>query len=90
VKVTTLEVADEVGTNAAVTPVGSPEAANVTLPVKPFSSVTAIVLVMVPGRATVRDAGEAARVKLGVPVTVSVIEAATGVSVPEVPVMVIG
>jgi hypothetical protein len=43
--VTTLDVADDVGLNAAVTPVGMPVAANVTLPVKGLTSVTVIVSV---------------------------------------------
>lgn len=76
--------------NAAVTPVGSPDAASATLPVKPLSSVTVMVLVPVLPKATVRSPGEAERVKPGIAVTVSVMDVVTGVSVPEVPVMVIG
>jgi hypothetical protein len=48
--------------NAAVTPVGSPDAARVTLPVKPFNGVTVIVLVPVPPCMTVTAPGEAASV----------------------------
>jgi len=90
VNVITLVAVAGLVANDAVTPVGNPDAARVTLPVNPFSSVTATVLVPVLPGAIVRVAGEAARVKLGVPVTVSVMEVVTGVSVPEVPVMVIG
>jgi len=87
--ITLVDVAGLVA-NAAVTPVGNPDAARVTLPVNPFSSVTAMVLVPVLPGATVTVEGDAASVKLGFPVTVSVMEVVTGVSVPEVPVMVIG
>jgi hypothetical protein len=45
VSVRTLEVVEDVGLNAAVTPVGCPVAANVTLPVKGLTSVTVIVSV---------------------------------------------
>jgi hypothetical protein len=89
VNVITLVAVAGLVANDAVTPVGNPDAARVTLPVNPFSSVTATVLVPVLPGAIVRVAGEAARVKLGVPVTVSVMEV-VALSVPEVPVMVIG
>ena len=46
VSVRTLEVADEVGLNDAVTPLGSPVALNATLPVNP--PVSATVMVSVP------------------------------------------
>jgi hypothetical protein len=45
VNVTTLEVVEDVGLNAAVTPVGMPDAANDTLPVKGLTSATVIVSV---------------------------------------------
>jgi hypothetical protein len=90
VSVSTLEVADEVGLNAAVTPVGMPVAAKATLPVNPPWSVTVTVLDPVPPGITLMVAGEAERVKPSGPVTVSVMSVVTGVSVPEVPVMVIG
>ena len=45
VSVSTLLVVDEVGLNAAVTPVGSPDAAKLTVPVNPFAGTTVIVLV---------------------------------------------
>lgn len=46
---------------ATVTPLGSPDAANVTLPMNPPSSVTAMVLVPVPPGAIVSVAGVAER-----------------------------
>lgn len=58
--VTTLEVADEVGLNEAVTPVGMPVAANETLPVNGLTSVTVIVSVPLAPRATVRVEAEGA------------------------------
>jgi len=45
VKVTTLVPVAGFVPNAAVTPLGRPEAASVTLPVNPFTSVTVIVSV---------------------------------------------
>ena len=87
---TTLEVVDEAGLNAAVTPVGMPKAVKATLPANGLTSVTVMVSVPLAPGATVRLAGEAERLKLPRPVTVSVIVVVTGVSVPEVPVTVIG
>src|SRR5271163_3777770 len=52
--------------NAAVTPLGRPDAARVTLPVNPPTSVTVIVLVPVPPWVMVRLLGESESVKLGV------------------------
>src|SRR5580658_114676 len=52
--------------NAAVTPLGRPDAARVTLPVNPFRSVTVIVLVPLPPCVIVRLPGESDKVKLGV------------------------
>src|ERR1700684_3903332 len=52
--------------NAAVTPVGRPDAAKVTLPVNPPTSVTVIVLVPLPPCVIVRLLGESDSVKLGV------------------------
>jgi hypothetical protein len=89
VNVITLVAVAGLVANAAVTPVGNPDAARVTLPVNPFSSVTAMVLVPALPGATVTVEGEAASVKLGVPVTVSVM-VVEAVSVPEVQVTVIG
>lgn len=88
-RVTTLEVVDEAGLNEAVTPVGNPEAANVTLPANGLTSVTVIVSVPLAPGATVRVVGDAERLKLPSPVTVSEIEV-LAVNVPEVPAMVIG
>ena len=45
VSVSTLEVADDVGLNTAVTPLGMPDAVNATLPVNPPTSVTVMVSV---------------------------------------------
>jgi hypothetical protein len=52
--------------NAAVTPLGSPDAARVTLPVNPFTSCTVMVLVPLPPCVIVRLVGESESVKLGV------------------------
>jgi len=51
--------------NAAVTPLGKPEAARVTLPLNPPTSVTVIVLVPLLPCVTVKLLGEAESVKLG-------------------------
>lgn len=72
--------------NAAVIPVGRPDAANVTLPVNPLVGTTLIVLVpLLPG-ATVTLAGVAVRLKSG-PVMVSV-RGRDCVMLPDVPVTV--
>jgi hypothetical protein len=52
--------------NAAVTPLGNPEATRVTLPLNPFTSVTVTVLVPLLPWVTVRLLGESESVKLGV------------------------
>jgi hypothetical protein len=52
--------------NAAVTPLGRPDAARVTLPVNPPTSVTVIVLVPLPPCVIVRLPGESDNVKVGV------------------------
>jgi hypothetical protein len=52
--------------NAAVTPLGRPDAARVTLPVNPPTSVTVMVLVPLPPCVIVRLLGESDKVKLGV------------------------
>jgi hypothetical protein len=52
--------------NAAVTPLGRPDAARVTLPENPPTSVTVMVLVPLPPCVIVRLLGESERVKLGV------------------------
>ena len=51
----------------AVTPLGRPEAAKVTLPVKPFSGLTVIVLVALLPCVTDRLFGDGERVKFGAP-----------------------
>ena len=56
----------------AVTPEGRPEAASVTLPVNPFWPETLMVDVPEAPLATVREVGEALRVKAGAGFTVSV------------------
>ena len=64
--VNTVELLALYGTNKAVTPVGKPMTAKVTLPVNPFTSVTVIVLVPLPPCVIVRLLGESDKVKLGV------------------------
>ena len=53
------------GLNEAVTPLGSPEADRLTLPVNPFSWFTAIVLVPLAPWVMLRLPGAAERLKLG-------------------------
>ena len=89
VKVTTLDVVDDAGLNAAVTPVGMPDAAKVTLPVNGLMSVTVMVSVPLAPGATDKVAAEGFSVKLPLPVTVSEMEV-VALSVPEVAVIVIG
>ena len=73
VSVRTLEVAEEVGLNEAVTPLGIPVAVNATLPLNPFTSVTLIVSVALLPCATDREDAEGLRVNPGDdPVTVMV------------------
>jgi hypothetical protein len=55
------------GLNPAVTPLGRPEAAKLTLPVKSFSGATVIVIVPLLPRMMVRALGDALRKKFGVP-----------------------
>ena len=75
--------------NAAVTPAGSPEAARVTAELKLLVLVTVMVLVPLPLWAMLRVVGEAATVKLAVPVAVTVsARVVVAVRLPEVPVMV--
>lgn len=66
VRVSVLEEVAGFGVNAAVTPVGKPDADRVTLPLKPFCGVIAIVVVIpLPPCVIVRLPGEGERVKLG-------------------------
>lgn len=75
--------------NEAVTPLGNPDAARVTLPVNPPTSVTVIVSVALLLCATESDVGDAESVKLGFVfvVTVNAI-VVVAVNVPDVPVIV--
>ena len=72
VSVSTLLAVVGLVANAAVTPLGRPEAASFTLPVNPFWPETLMVDVPEEPRATVREVGEALRVKAGAGFTVSV------------------
>src|SRR5260370_5273463 len=84
----TLDVVVVVGLNDAVTPLGKPDAARLTLPVNPFWSVTVMVLVPPePLGLIVKLLGAADRVKSGGPVTVRVM-VVVAVRLPEVPVTV--
>src|SRR5713101_3710511 len=58
------------GLKDAVTPLGSPEADKLTLPLKPFCGVTVMVLAPLAPCATVRLFGDAERAKFGGGVTV--------------------
>ena len=88
VSVNTLEVPLLVGLNAAVTPIGKPEAEKLTAPVNPFRGATEIVLVPpLPPCRIVRLAGEADRLKSGGLATVRPTVVVCAVA-PEVPVMV--
>ncbi len=62
--VSTLEAAVGLALNDAVTPLGRPDAARVTLPVNPFRSATVMVSVPLPPWATVRLEAEGESVKL--------------------------
>src|SRR5208282_1303127 len=87
VRVKVLDVVVLVGLNEAVTPLGTPEAARFTLPLKPLAGFTVIVLVAPAPGAIVRPVGEADSVKLGAAVTVRLI-VVVAVRLPDVPVMV--
>ena len=65
VSVKVLVVVVGFGLNAAVTPLGRPEALKVTLPLNPFKGFTVMVLVPKLPRAMVRVLGDALRVKFG-------------------------
>jgi hypothetical protein len=71
----------------AVTPLGRPEAARVTLPEKPFVGLTVIVLVPLAPWAMVNVLGDGDSVKFGAAVTVRLI-VVVWTRLPEVPVMV--
>jgi hypothetical protein len=72
----------------AVTPEGSPDAARVTVPLKPFCGVMVMVLVVELAGVRFRLLGAAETVNVGDPVMVSA-SLAVLVKLPEVPVMVI-
>jgi len=88
VSVRTLEVVEDVGLNAAVTPVGIPDAANVTLPVKGLTSVTVIVSVPLEPARTDRAVADGFSVKVPVPETTFSVKVVVAVVLPEVPVTV--
>src|SRR5664280_1027034 len=85
VKVKTLVPVVGLVPNAAVTPAGNPDAARVTLPVNPPTSVTVMVSVVLPLLATVTLLADGASVKPA-PGTVRAIVAEC-VTEPSVPVM---
>jgi hypothetical protein len=88
VRVKVLVVVVLAGLNDAVTPLGRPLAARLTLLANPLAVITVMVLVapLAPG-VTVNVVGAAVRVKLGGGVTVT-FTVVVAVSAPEVPVMV--
>jgi hypothetical protein len=87
--VSVITLVPEVGlvANPAVTPLGRPDAARVTLPANPFWPVTVIVDVPEAPWITVNEAGEALRVKLGGGMTVKT-TVVLAVIVPSIPVIV--
>lgn len=87
VNVSVLALVVLAGLKAAVTPVGRPEALRATVPLNPYSGFTVMTLVAVAAGATLTLVGDAERVNVGGPVTVSVSLTAL-VRLPEVPVMV--
>jgi len=77
------------GLKLAVTPLGRPEAARLTEPVKPFTGVTVMVLVPLAPRLIVTLAGEAESEKFGVAAAFTVrLMVVLCVKAPEVPVIV--
>ena len=89
VSVTALVLVVLPGLKKAVTPLGSPEAARLTLPLKPFCGVIAIVLVPLVPCVIVKLLGEAAREKFGTGARLTVRAIAVAlVKPPEVPVTV--
>ncbi len=71
IRVTTLLPVVGLVAKVAVTPLGKPDAASVTFPVKPFWPVTVMVDFPEAPRATLREEGEAPSVKLGAGLTFS-------------------
>lgn len=72
------------GEKEALTPLGMPEALKLTLPVKPYSGVTVIVLVALAACWKLKLVGEAERAKFGGAFTVRLISVAF-VRLPDVP-----
>src|ERR1700690_2082239 len=88
VSVITVLVVDDVGLNVAVTPVGRPVAAKVTVPANPFWGATVIVLVPPEAPGTIDTlVGLAVSVNVAGPVTVNAI-VVVAVRAPDVPLMV--
>ena len=89
VSVSVLVVVVGFGLNPAVTPLGRPEALKVTLPVKPFTGFTVIVLVPLFPCVTVTELGFAVRLKFGATAAFTVrLNVVVFVKLPDVPVMV--
>jgi hypothetical protein len=89
VNVSTLELVEEAGLNEAVTPLGRPDAVNVTLPANPPVSVTAMELVPLLPWITDRLDGEGASVNPAACLTLTVSAmVVVAVVLPEVPVTV--
>jgi hypothetical protein len=70
--VNTVELVALYGTNRAVTPVGRPITAKVTLPLNPFAGTIVIVELPLAPCAMLKLAGDAVNAKLGAAVTVRV------------------
>jgi hypothetical protein len=86
VRVNVLVLAVLLGLNDAVTPLGSPEADKLTLPLKPFCGVTVIVLVPPPPCVIVTLLGDAESAKFGTGTGLTVREiVVVFVKLPEVP-----
>src|SRR5215469_8509728 len=89
VSVNVLVLAVLLGLNEAVTPLGNPEADKLTLPLKPFTGLTVMVLVPLLPCATVRLFGEADSEKSACSAALTVrLMVVVCVSVPSVPLMV--
>ena len=89
VSVSVLVLVALAGLNDALTPLGRPAAAKLTLPVKPFCGVTVTVLVPLAPCTTVRLPGEADSVKFGTGAALTVRETVVVLlKLPEVPVTV--
>jgi len=89
VKVTVLLVVVLPGLKEAVTPLGRPEADKLTLPVKPFTGFTVMVLLPLPPCVTETLVGEADSEKFGTAAALTVsVTVVVCVKLPEVPVIV--